>query len=310
MFIGGNLLSYEDQYELWQSLASDSDATNLTMGKRLINVGQHKLEKALNFSTEESRTYTLQTDAISGTSNMAYRLPENFNKLIYASVAVGSNNYRAQQIQDPSMWRDITFNITSTSDFLQFIFIKRGTLDRFEIYPPPSSTNTLTLFYTAMGKDLVAADYTEGTITTLANGGTAVTASGSTFTSSMAGRYFKINSDGEWYKIASFGTTTTLTLTSKYQGIAIAAGTEAYTIGQMPTTPEDLHILPVYYALWKYFLSKQKTSMAREYRREWIDGVEEAKANWGNDEASTVLDRDDVLESGVINPNDYPSGMS
>ena len=304
------MLSFEDQYELWQDLASDSNSTNLTMGKRLINVGQHKLEKALNFATEESRTYTTKTDAIASTNYMAYRLPENFNKLIYASVLVGSNNYRAEVIQDPDMWRDITFNVSSTSDILQFIHIKRGTLDRFEIYPQPSSAQTLTLLFTAMGKDLVAADYSTGTITTLANSGTAITASGSTFTSAMAGRYFKINSDGEWYKIASFGTTTTLTLASKYQGIAIAAGSENYTIGQMPPTPEDTHILPVYFALWKYFLMRGKLGMARDYRREWKDGIEDAVVNWGNDEASTVLWRDDVLRSGVINSNDYPQDMT
>src|SRR3990167_5111762 len=287
------MLSFEDQYELWQDLASDSNSTNLTMGKRLINVGQHKLEKALNFATEESRTYTTKTDAIASTNYMAYRLPENFNKLIYASVLVGSNNYRAEVIQDPDMWRDITFNVSSTSDILQFIHIKRGTLDRFEIYPQPSSAQTLTLLYTAMGKDLVADDYTTGTITTLANGGIAVTASGSTFTSSMAGRYFKINDDGEWYKIASFGTTTTLTLASKYQGIAISAGTSTYTIGQIPPTPEDTHILPVYFALWKYFLFRKDRTQAREYRKEWFDGIEEAKGDSGNDEASQVLWRDD-----------------
>jgi len=303
-------MSWQDMYELWGELASDSDATNLASAKRLINIGQHKLEKALNFATEDTRAYTTKTDAISGTNNLAYRLPENFNKLISASVLVGSNNYQAHQIQDPAMWRDITFNITSTSDVLQFIHIRRGTLDRFEIYPQPSSAQTLTLLYTAMGKDLVADDYTTGTITTLANGGIAVTASGSTFTSSMAGRYFKINDDGEWYKIASFGTTTTLTLASKYQGIAISAGTSTYTIGQIPPTPEDTHILPVYFALWKYFLFRKDRVQAREYRKEWFDGIEETKANWGNDEASQVLWKDDVLQRGVINPNDFPQDMT
>src|SRR3990167_6877310 len=125
------MMSWQDLYSTWQELASDSDATNLAMGKRLIRIGQTKLEKKLNFATEDTRSYTTKTDAIASTNYMAYRLPENFNKLIYASVLVGSNNYRAEVIQDPDMWRDITFNVSSTSDILQFIHIKRGTLDRF-----------------------------------------------------------------------------------------------------------------------------------------------------------------------------------
>ncbi len=305
------MLSFQNQYELTQDLSSDSSSTNLTMLKKLINLGQRRLEKKLKIVTEDTRTYTLQTDAISGTSNIAYRLPENYGKFLRAYVKVGSNHYSASLIQSPSLWRKINFTETSTSSFLQFVHIKRGTRDRFEIYPPPSTTDTLTFDYLAKGADLSVADYATGTITTLANGGTAVTGSGTTWTSAMAGRYFKITNNEQWYKIASFGTTTTLTLASEYQGIAISGGSDNYTIGQMPITPEDTHILPVYFALWKYFLFRKDRTQAREYRREWLNGIKDAIQDYANEEDSEVLYNDRaVTQRGVINPNYYPQDMS
>ena len=184
-------------------------------------------------------------------------------------------------------------------------------MNRFEIYPPPSTTDTLTFDYLAKGIDLSNDDYTAGTITTLANGDTSVTGSGTSWTSSMVGRYFKINDNGQWYKISAVGSTTTLTLASEYQGSSISGGSENYTIGEMPITPEETHILPVYFALWKYFLFRKDRMMAREYRREWLNGKAEAITDYVNEEDSEVLYNDRaVTKRGVINPNYYPENMT
>lgn len=162
-----------------------------------------------------------------------------------------------------------------------------------------------------MRKDLTHDDYVTGTITTLANAGTAVTASGSTFTSAMAGRYFRIDDDGEWYKIASFGTTTTLTLATAYQGIAIAAGSSVYTIGEMPITPSDTHVLPVYFAVWKYYLFRKDVQMAREFERMWKEGLVNAKVDWGNRSSSQVIRGYPYAKRRrPVNPNFWPSGMA
>jgi hypothetical protein len=302
------MLSWQNQYELWQDLATDSDSTNLTMGKKFINIGQRTLEKKLKIVTEDTRNYVLQTDAISGTSNIGYRLPENYGKFLRAYATVGDNHYSAHLIQDPGLWRRIRFTDTATSSFLQYIHIRRGSLDRFEIYPPPSTTDTLTFDYIAKGKDLSVDDYTTSTVT-VTNGSTTVTGSGTTFTSAMAGRYFQVTNDEYWYKIATFTSTTVLVLAGEYQGLTEAGA--SYTIGQMPITPEDTHILPVYYALWKYYLFRKDRTMAREYRREWLNGLEEAIKDYANEEDSEVTYSDRaVVQRGVINPNDYPSGMT
>jgi len=304
------MISYQGQYELAQSLASDSDATNLVLLKNFITQGQRKLEAILGiYFTEDLRTFTTVTDAIAGTSYQSYKLPENYKKFGALYVTVGSNRYYADLIQDEGLWATLNSTTTnSTSDYVEFCFIRR---DRIEFYPIPSSANIATFIYDSFSKPLVNDDYTTGTITTLTNGAMAVTAADSTFTSGMVGRYFRIDSDGEWYKIGAYGSATTLTLDSEYQGVSIAAGTESYTIGQMPITPAETHELPVYYAVWRWALMKKDVQLAREYERAWKEGVLEAQNNWANRDASGIIRNYPQLKrQGRKNPNWYPEDMT
>ena len=298
------MLSWQSQYSLFQQLTSDVDSSNLTLGKTLIREGQRRLQAILNiFYIEETRTFATVA------SQLAYSLPENFKSLTALYVTSGTTQYSATLIQDEELWRQMQSATTqSTSNFVQFCFVRYNTV---ELYPIPSSALTATIIYRAMAKDLIADDYTTGTITTLTNGAKAITAASSTFTSAMAGRYFRIDADGEWYKIASFGTTTTLTLASAYQGISIAAGTSAYTIGQMPITPADTHELPVYYACWKYYMFRKDVQMAREFERMWKEGVKEAEAAWANRSSSQIIRGYPYAKRGrIVNPNYFPESMS
>src|SRR3990167_4124589 len=303
-----NGLSFQSQYEMVQDLASDDDSTNLTTIKNLLRQGQRGLESSLNIDYNiVTRTFATVTDAISGTSDQAYYIPENFRRMVALYVTVSSVRYTGEQIFDEELWQTINATTTSTSNYLQLFFI-RG--NRVELYPIPSSASTATMIYQEGSKTLSADDYTTGTITTLANVGTAVTGSGTTFTAAMAGRYFKIDADAAWYRIASFGTTTTLTLAEKYQGTAIAAGSEAYTIAEFPSTPADTHILPVYFALWKLALFRKDVQMGREWERQWKEGAADAQANYANLNASHIIENRPLSRAWRgLNPNLFPEGM-
>ena len=305
------MLSWQNSYQLAQSLTSDSDSTNLDMLKTLLREGQRILDRKLGIhNIEKITTFTTLTDAISGSSNQGYRLPADYISLVGLYVTVGTTQYLAELIQNEEMWRLINSTTTqSTSNFLTHCFI-RGT--RIDLYPIPSSANTATLIYRASSKPLVNDDYTTGTITTLANGAKAVTASGSTFTSSMAGRFIKIDSNGEWYKIGAFGTTTTLTLESPYQGVSISAGSEAYTIGEFPLTPPDTHILPVYFAVWHWAIFRRDTQdLAREMKKLWDEGVADAIRDHANRSASNIVRSYPGFKTRLpVNPNFWPQNMS
>ena len=304
------MLSYQDQYELAQSLCSDDDATNLTLLKEFIRIGTKKIQAQLGlYITEEQRTFTLYTDTITGLSGLAYYLPENFKSLTEFYTTIGTVQYPAELIQDIELWRQISSSTTgSTSSYPQFVFIKN---DRIEVYPLPAAadTNTSTIRYQAIEKDLTQADYSTGTILTLANGASAVTGTDSVWTAGMIGRYFKIDDDGQWYKIAGRTAATAITLEREYQGTSIAAGTSTYTIGQIATLPQDAYELPVYYAAWKWSLFRKDTQLAREYERAWKEGLRDAKSIWGNRSSSNII-RSSGVKRRAVNPNNYPGEIT
>lgn len=304
------MLSFNESYTLVQQLVSDTNASNLSLIKSLYNIGRRKLEKGLGtYFTEKTRTFTTVTDAISGTSYQSYRLPEDFGNLTMLYVTSGTQRYYADLIQDEELWQSMNAGtLGSTSNYLSHCFIRN---DRVEFFPVPSSALTATMIYRAVTKNLSHDDYTSGTITTLANGGTTVTAVDSTWTSSMAGRYFRIEDDGEWYKIASVTDATNLVLQQKYQGVAIAAGTSTYTIGEFANLPPDTFELPCYYAAWKFQLFRKDRLLAREYRDMWTSGFRDAISHWANRGSSRVIkSRAGLRRGNPVNPNWFPENMS
>ena len=297
------MLSFQNLYSQFQDLAQDTNTDALTFAKTHINVGYHLIESELgSFYTEEE--FTDLTEA----SVSSYPTPDQFIRLKVAYVTVSSIRYVMEEIFDEDEWQALkSSQANQTSNIAQYIIVRR---DRFEIYPTPTTAgNTITLRAEAGSKDLSADDYTTGTITTLANGGTAVTASGSTFTSAMAGRYLKITNHPVWIKIASFGTTTTLTLDKPYSGIAISAGSENYTIGEMPRIPESLHTSLVWYALKEYYEGfKQNEDKAKYYNNKFEFDLKRAKTTYSKRYSTNYIPGN--RQKKVMNSNLFPSGMT
>lgn len=294
------MLSFQKQYELFQTLAQDQDATHLTLAKQSINLGDRHLATSIGLPPmEEERTYLTTTSA-------SYVLPERFIKLIELYVTIGSYRYYADPVYDHGTW-GMYKKQTVSGDQLTKVFIRSG-LKTFEVYPTPSTAgNTMTMIYESFSKDLTAADYTTGTITTLANGGTAVTGSGTTFTAAMVGRWFKTD-DGNWYKISGYTSATAITLQMAYQGTAIAAGSSTFTIGEVTRLPEATHELPVYYALWQHFQGiRRDKDMAAYYKSLWDEGTKWAKSEYGSQFASAVIpSQRSQRRRAMKDPNDYP----
>jgi hypothetical protein len=268
------MLSYSGIQTQAQDLTADYDTESLTFLKNNINIGQRILETELgSFYTEELDTVTTVADTAS------YKTPVEFIRLKKAYITSGTTQHVMDEVFDEEEWRALKSS-SNSGDILQKIFIRR---DNFEVYPTPATADlTITLIYEAGAKELIADDYTTGTITTLANASKAVTASGSTFTTAMAGRYLRITNDGVWYKIATYGSATTLTLDKAYEGLSIAAGSEAFTIGQMPITPESTHHIPAYYAAFQYYLGfKQDQGKAKIYRELYEIDLARAKRTYG-----------------------------
>ncbi len=297
--------TFQDQYTQFQDMAQDQNTDHLTIGKRNINMGQKILESELGYPPEED------TRSIVTTTSDVYNLPENFIRLIHLYVTSGTTRYSAEEVYDEDTWQQMKRRTTGgNSDYLSHVFIRQRT---FEIFPTPTTAgNTMTMIYESLSKDMVNADYTTGTITTLANAGTAVTGSSTVFTSAMVGRYFKINADGQWYRISAYSSATSITLATPYQGISISAGTSAYTIGEIPRTPAATHIIPVYFALWKHFEGvRRDKEMGKYYRGQYEDYMKWAKTNFGNRYSGQVIPSQRGLKKrSLLNPNWFPHDLT
>lgn len=293
---------FQQQYEFWQSLAQDQNATNLILGKKSINLGIKKLEVELGMPPqEEERTY------LTLTSTNSYPLPERFVRLIELYTTIGTQRYYADAIYNAADWGAYQRQTSVSGDQLTKVFVRPG-LHTFEIYPKAATASlVMTMIYESFTKDLTAADYSTGTITTLANGGTSVTASGSTFTPAMVGRWLKTD-DGNWYKISGYTSATVITLQMPYQGTSIAAGTSTFIISEFTRLPEGTHELPVYYALWHYFQGvKRDVNMAAYYKNMWEEGIKWSKAQFGSRYSSAVIPSQRHQGRNRKDPNDYPN---
>lgn len=213
-------------------------------------------------------------------------VPNDMEKVTGVRVVVGSGTsatiYMPRLLYDAQMWQKALAMRLGENEYPYYCY-QQGQKLRF--VPTPSTTGTdVVLIGRRALRDLSIADYSTGSIVSVANGGTAVVGTGTTWTTSMAGRYIRITEsdtankgDGFWYEVASVGSATTLTLVKAYQGTAIAAGTAGYSLGQITYEPEAYQMAPIYRALALFFQSNvpmQNATIANSYWKQYDGGLE------------------------------------
>lgn len=205
-------------------------------------------------SIRSGKWWFLQTvtdvDTVDG--QQSYAIPAGIRKLIDIYVTVGTTIYTPIPVYSPEIWNTILAMELGESDVPQYYFVQ----DNKVLIAPTPATDGYTITFRGRKsiKDLTVADLTTSTVTTIANGGTAMTISAGGL-ASMAGKYIRITNtgvantgDGQWYEIAS-ATATTITLVAPYEGTAIAGGTAACVIAQMSPIPEAYDMAPIYRTL-------------------------------------------------------------
>lgn len=214
-----------------------------------------------------------------------YQIPNGFRKLIDMWVEVPSSStrptvYMPEMVFDPTKWKLVKAYRLGTSNTPYFTYVEN---QKFYIQPIPSSSgNTIKLRGRLRVADLNIEDYTTGTIVSVANAGTDIVGSGTSWTADMVGMYIRITNtqaanggDGFWYEIGSWTDATHITLLKPYEGTSIVAGSAAYTIGQTAPIPEAYDIAPVYRASALYWQNQKDVERAKMY---WTmyDGGNEA----------------------------------
>lgn len=217
-----------------------------------------------------------------------YQIPAKFRKLIDLYIYSGSGGssdtiYSPEMVFDPTRWKYIKQARYGSSSTPYFTYVEN---QKFYIEPIPSvSGNKITLRGRLNVVDLTIADYTTGTIVSIANQGTALVGSGTTWTADMVGRFINIpqttaanGGDGRWYEIGGYTSATALTLLKPYEGTAIAAGSATYTIGQVPVIPEAYQPAIEYRSIALYWQNQNDLSRAKTYWMQY-DGGNEAGLN-------------------------------
>jgi hypothetical protein len=296
------MFTFTSRRNLYGVLSNDKASANLTVGDTLMNALEKKISKKFNFLEASLYSSTVA-------SQQFYELPKNFGKLKSITVTIGTTKYQPILITSREQWDNLNATTSVTSDVPEYCFIFNKEIG---FYPKPSSatTNAIYIQYHKTLKDLSIADYTTGTIVSIANGGTAVVGSGTTWTVKMAGMFIQITDsstantgDGEWYEIESVTSATALVLKVPYQGLSISAGSGAYTIGQVSLLPEDIQILPVFQALVAYFTSvKPDTTKLTVYKGMVKEMEDSMMENYGSSSISPVCSTEDFE---MRNPNNY-----
>jgi hypothetical protein len=118
------------------------------------------------------------------------------------------------------------------------------------VNPPPKTSKVYPYEY--INKVTPMSDYQVGTVT-VTNGDATVTGDGTTWTSSMVGRYFRVDNNGigdssKWYRVDSFTSSTEIELDAAWEEEGEALMN--YTISMAPTAfPSEFHEFLLYEGL-------------------------------------------------------------
>lgn len=296
--------TFTSRGSLFGDLCNNSATVTITLANKLMNMCEKRILSARDWPFLWKQ-YTKLTVA----NQQGYAIPAYTRRPQGVYVTVGSYRYSPVEVASRSEWNDLNM-VAIYSDIATNYFISDGQLLLYPI--PSSSSNTITFDGRRMGRDLSLADYSTGTITTVATASvtTTVTGSGTAWADGMIGMYLKITpttatkgGDGIWYEIATVASATSLTLVKTYAGTALATASATYTIGELSLIEEPHDMLPIYEALKIYYTSVDpNATKAEEYSKYFIEGYDQMIRDSGS-KIEVVLDGGNTKE--IQNPNLY-----
>jgi len=209
-------------------------------------------------------TSACTTTTQSGLGVQAYPIPPHISKIKNDTISVGQLQYTPAPIRTMQEWTLIN-SLPYNSDIPNYFFIYQNQVMFWPI--PSSSGNVITFNYKSRVPDLSFADYSTGTLSSIAVGDNQITGSSTAWNSTggfplntdltffnLGLRITPPSGDGIWYPILRFTSDTDLLLAAPIQ-TAPSSSASAYTIGQIPLLQEDFHDMIVYGALQTYYSS-------------------------------------------------------
>lgn len=291
--------------DLYKQLTNNSETANETLGLTLVNEGIRYMMGDIGWPFLEKST---TIDTVDG--QQFYGIPADAARVRNATIDVGTYRYRPDQLYSQDSWDQMNATIGVEADDPSYFYVFN---DQIGFWPIPSTSgNTIRVNYLRQVRDLSEDDYTTGTITSIANGATTVTGSGTTWTAGMVGKYIRIThgnaantGDGIWYPIESVTSTTVLELGRPYSGVAITAGSANYTIGDAMIIPENYQLGPIYFAASEYWRMNNDAGRADRFQQKYELLMNQMREDVGRKTTDPVID--DGIDDIYINPNLDPT---
>jgi len=274
-------ITYSDMQDIAQEVVGLTDAATLTKLKRDMNVGASLFLAALGREFNRKARFT---DLVA--DQQYYQLPEDGQKLKEVVASSGGWDVPLEQIPDEHAWRML--NMTTVTGQPTHYFIKG--YDELGLFPIPGATITdgLELVFSPKHVELTQDDYVTGTLA-VTNGSQTVTGTGTTFTSKMEGQWLQVTdgTDGNWYRVSEFNSTTVLTLENFYQGTS--GSSKTFRIGQVVDIPEEHQEAPSDYACYRHFLKRGDPVKADTFKTLFDAAIASAKDQYGSTTDSQVI---------------------
>lgn len=311
--LGGQLISDQHRYLIQKYFDNERTYTTVTVGAEditftgALSTGatsatlttawtSNSCQQKVVFSNDDQRTVvftkgltgvTWQTglSAAATTSAttvgvQAYAIPPQVSKIKNDTITIGQLQYTPAPVRSIQEWTQLNA-LPYTSDIPNYYYIYNN---QVEFWPIPSTSgNIITFNYKGRVPDLSFADYSTGTLSSIAVGDNTITGTSTAWNTTgnfplnvdlgFFNLFIKItppSGDGIWYQIKQFNSDTEVVL---YQSIQTApsATASSYVIGQLPLLQEDFHDMLVFGALKIYFSSikqddKKYGQFAAEYQ--------------------------------------------
>lgn len=270
------MLTWTDQQLLYQQLTGDTSLTGLVVAKRDMNEG------AAQFLNRLGRKFNKEYLAANLVANQQYyQFPSEVLRISEArflNATSGNYYYEPELVTDELFWNQLN-NYATTSSYPTHYYI-RG-FNELGVYPTPSTAivNGVTVSYEPQHIDLTQDDLTNGSVT-VTNGSVTVTHSATGFTQQMIGSFLQVTdgTDGKWYRISAFTSTSSVNIENYYEGISGSGRT--FRIGQIMKIPNGYQDAPVLFAASRFYQSQNDQRTAPIFDQRFEARIKSAKETY------------------------------
>lgn len=295
------LLTFTNITDELVAATGNTSSAQLVFFKRDAN---RAIERFKSVMTRPWSRISKKTNIVASQQN--YQLPRSVLRPSGVEYKYGDSYYPLQEVSNETTWGRLNAVPSVTIGIPRFYFMKGK--DLICLYPTPGTavTEGLRVYYEPKQPEMVAADVTTGTVT-VTQGSATITHSGTSFTESMVGSYFHVTdgSDGYWYQVVQYNSSSSLTIENLYEGLSGSGRT--FLIGQVPDIPEEFHDAIIDFCLGRYYKRRKDVSTAADYSADFEIALMKCKEAYSSPTSDVVIE--DLLNNRGISIFDFPPGV-